>query len=107
MLTSFIESRTRDNDGVGICFVDLVKAFDRVLRELMMGWPRSMTSHPIDYLRKVGVGKEDAIWLVDWIAKKQPLFEKWGGGGGCTPRLQRWLRTCTMDAGWPTVICRL
>ena len=31
MLTSFIESRTRDNDGVGVCFVDLVNAFDREL----------------------------------------------------------------------------
>ena len=48
MLTSFIESRTNDNDSIGICFVDLVKAFDRVLRELVMGWPRSMTPHPID-----------------------------------------------------------
>ena len=42
MLTSFIESRTNDNDSIGICSVDLVKAFDRVLRELVMGWPRSM-----------------------------------------------------------------
>ena len=79
MLTSFIESRTGDNDGVGICFVDLVKAFDRVRRELTMGWPRSMTSHPIDYLRQVGVGKEDAIWLVDWITKQRPLCEIWEG----------------------------
>ena len=55
MLTSFIESRTNDNDSIGICFVDLVKAFDRVLRELVMGWPRSMTSHPIEYLRVRGV----------------------------------------------------
>ena len=37
MLTNFIESRTNDNDSIGICFVDFVKAFDRVLRELVMG----------------------------------------------------------------------
>ena len=40
-------------------------------------WPRSTTSHPIDYLRKVGLGKEDANWLVGWVTKQRPLFEKW------------------------------
>ena len=78
MLTSFIESRTNDNDSIGICFVDLVEAFDRALRELVIGWPRSMTSHPIEYLRKVGVGSDDAIWIVNWITKRRPLFEQWG-----------------------------
>ena len=77
MLTSFIETRTHDNDSIGICFVDLVKAFDRALRELVMGWPRSMTSHPIEYLRKAGVGSDDAIWIVNWITKRRPLFEEW------------------------------
>ena len=57
MLTSFIESRTNDNDSIGICFVDLLKTFDRVLRELVMGWP--------------------AIWIVNWITKRRPLFEEW------------------------------
>ena len=76
MLTSFIESRTSDNDSIKICFVDLVKAFDHVLRKLVMGWPRSMTSHPIEYLRKVSVGRENAIWLSNWITKRRPLFEK-------------------------------
>ena len=74
MLTSFIELRTNDNDSIGICFVDFVKAFDRVLRELVMGWPRSMTSHPIEYLREVGVGSDDAIWIVNWITKRRPCF---------------------------------
>ena len=78
MLTSFIESRINDNDSIGICFVDFVKAFDRVLRELVMGWPRSMTSHPIEYLRKVGVGSDDAIWIVNWITRRRPLFEECG-----------------------------
>ena len=77
MLTSFIESRTNDNESIGICFVDLVKAFDRVLRELVMGWPRSMTSHPIEHLRKVGVGSDGAIWIVNWITKRRPLFGGW------------------------------
>ena len=77
MLTSFSESRTNDNDSIGICFVDLVKAFDRVLRKLVMGWPRLMTSHPIEYLRKVGVGSDDATWIVNWITKRRPLFEEW------------------------------
>ena len=76
MLTSFSESRTNVNDSIGICFVDLVKAFDRVLRELVMGWPRSMISHPIEYQRKVGVGSDDAIWIVNWITKRRPLFEE-------------------------------
>ena len=69
MPASFIESRTNDNDSIGICFVD------RVLRELVMGWPRSMTSHPIEYLRKVG--SDDAIWIVNWITTRRPLFEEW------------------------------
>ena len=74
MLTSFVESRTNDNDSIGICFVDLVKAFDRVL---VRGWSRSMTSHPIEYLRKVSAGSDDAIWIVNWITKRRPLFEEW------------------------------
>ena len=110
MLTSFIESRTSDNDGKGICFVDLVKAFDRVLRELVMGWPRLMTSHPIEYLRKVGVGREDAIWLFNWITKRRPLFKEGRGEEGegrYTPRLRHWSRICTKVAGWRTMTCQL
>ena len=94
MLTSFIESRTSDNDGIGICFVDFVKAFDLVLRELVMGWPRSMTSHPIEYLRKVRVGREDAIWLVNGITKRRLLFEEWEGTPqdcGIGQKFARWL----------------
>ena len=94
MLTRFIESRTYGNDSIGICFVDLVKAFDRVLRELVMGWPRPMTSHPIEYLRKVGVGSDDAIWIVNWITKRRPLVEEWGGAPqncGIGQQSARWL----------------
>ena len=53
-----------------------------------MGWPRSMTSHPIEYLRKVSVGNNDAIWIVNWITKPRPLFEEWGGReGGVHPKI--------------------
>ena len=69
MLTSVIESRTGDNDEVGICFVDLVKAFDRVLRDRLPAQSESRQGGR-DLARRLG--------------SQRPLFERWerGGGGG-------------------------
>ena len=61
-----------------ILFVDLVKAFDRILRELLFGWPSNMTTTPVEHLMALGVSLEDAEWLVQYIEQNKPLLYQWG-----------------------------
>ena len=58
--------------------MDLTKAFDRVLRELLFGFPISGKDNPRQYLQNLGVAEEQASWICDWIEEKGPLFTQWG-----------------------------
>eukprot|EP00974_Lingulodinium_polyedra_P127893 11203953-Lingulodinium_polyedra.AAC.1 len=44
-------------------FVDLVKAFDRVPRELVLGWPRDAHGEGSDYLAGVGFSVGTARYI--------------------------------------------
>ncbi len=46
-----------------VLFVDEVKAFDREVRELVLGFPADMDD-PIKYLRSIGIDKKAAVFMV-------------------------------------------
>jgi len=43
-----------------ILFVDLTKAFDMAVRELLIGWRQNFLTDPIDFLMSVGLARHDA-----------------------------------------------
>ena len=50
-----------------ILFVDLVKAFDRVLREIVLGWPQTGEENGVEYLVKLGFERHHVEVLSDEI----------------------------------------
>ena len=60
-----------------VLFVDLVKAFDRIVRELVFGWP-AYASDPREYLRGIGLNPEQVEWIAEYVAKHGSVLEQWG-----------------------------
>ncbi|CAK0851528.1 unnamed protein product, partial [Prorocentrum cordatum] len=77
-----------------VWFVDLVKAFDRVVREIVLGWPHAATD-PEQYLRDLGLSDHQAQWIATWVARRGCLFEQWG----VSPKVIRLLKN-TRAASW-------
>ena len=44
-------------------FLDLQKAFDRVIRELVFNFPESEKTNPKEYLIGLGVSDSSATWI--------------------------------------------
>jgi hypothetical protein len=70
------------NTSIGLLFLDLTQAFDRVLREIAMGWPVD-AGHSYDtaearrnYLESIGVEKQVARHIVEHIAEHGTVMEQ-------------------------------
>ena len=59
-------------------FVDLVKAFDKIVRELVMGWGSRPSDERVPYLVALGVDPAAAAWIVDYVETNGCVFEQWG-----------------------------
>ena len=60
-----------------VLFIDLVKAFDRVIREITLGWPAEATD-PRAYLQSLGLSDDQAAWIATFVSQHGCLFEQWG-----------------------------
>ena len=61
--------------SIAILFVDLVKAFDRVIRELVLGWPQGCTEDHVAYLCSLGLPEKHAREIASIIDKGVVLDE--------------------------------
>ena len=61
-----------------ILFVDIVKTFDKVLRELVLGFPQYGRGDRIAHLVTLGLSHAEASWICDYIEKNETAFEQWG-----------------------------
>ena len=61
-----------------ILFIDLVKAFDRIVRELIMGWPDVADSEKVPHLIRLGVDPHTARWMAEYIDQRGCVFQQWG-----------------------------
>jgi len=60
-----------------VLFVDLVKAFDKVIREVTLGIPPHVDD-PYAYLRARGLTDEQANWIAQWVGRHHSQFLRWG-----------------------------
>ncbi|CAK0802742.1 unnamed protein product, partial [Prorocentrum cordatum] len=74
---SFCDYCTAQGLSCFVWFVDLVKAFDRVVREIVLGWPH-VSTYPKQYLRDLGLNDHQAQWIATWVARHGSLFEQKG-----------------------------
>ena len=65
--------------GLSACvvFVDLVKAFDRILRELIFGFPQGVIDH-LAHLLSLGLSDAQARWVLEHIAEHGTVLQQWG-----------------------------
>ena len=77
LVRSFLDHARRLRRSVFVIFIDLVKAFDRAVREVTLGWPAGVTDGAA-YLRGLGIDRESADFIAAWVAQHGCLFEKWG-----------------------------
>ena len=57
--------------------MDLVKGFDRVVRELVFGWPAGVED-PSAYLAQLGLKPDQIKWIAEYVAKHGSVLHQWG-----------------------------
>ena len=77
IVRSFLEYCLLASLSYFILFVDLVKAFDRIVRELVLGIPAGVQD-PRQFLANLGVEPDQIEWILAFISKHGCLFERWG-----------------------------
>lgn len=79
ILQSYLDYCTLAKLCVFILFLDLVKAFDRVVRELVLGWPSHvLPSDRLQYLIGLGVPPAAAEHIKTFIDEHGAAFDQWG-----------------------------
>ena len=73
-----IEAAALFNWSICVLFIDLVKAFDRVVRQLVLGWGRIPPADRLPHLLSVGVSEQSAHWLCNYIDARGCVLEQWG-----------------------------
>ena len=53
--------------SIFVLFVDLVKAFDKIIRQVVYGWGDCRPGDPAAYLISLGVAPSAAKWITDCI----------------------------------------
>ena len=74
---SFIEYCRQSSLSYAVVFVDQVKAFDKAVREIVLGFPCGVAD-PMAYMESIGINKETAEWITAYVAMNGCVFEKWG-----------------------------
>eukprot|EP00973_Karenia_brevis_P020707 2844910-Karenia_brevis.AAC.1 len=64
--------------SIFVLFIDLVAAFDGVVRELVMGLPHNLESDPLGYLCSLGLDVEVARNILEHIQRQGTAFEQMG-----------------------------
>lgn len=58
-------------------YVDLTKAYDSVIRQIVMGWRETPDEQQIPLLTSFGVSGHAAQWMYRYIEENGPLWERW------------------------------
>lgn len=73
-----IDYAAANNMSSFILFIGQIKAFDRVVREVVMGWNSDAGDDHVAYLMSLGLARDSAEFLANLIDEHGSLFEQWG-----------------------------
>ena len=65
-----------------VLFVDLVKAFDKIIRLIVYGWGPTKPPDAVEQLCKLGVSVESATWVGQYIDERGHLLLQWNVDAG-------------------------
>ncbi|CAK0827212.1 unnamed protein product [Prorocentrum cordatum] len=74
--------------SVLVLFVDLIKAFDRAVRELVFGWGPQEPADRAQALRELGVAEPAIDWMLRYLDARGPLLRQWGADEGAAETCQ-------------------
>ncbi|CAK0846084.1 unnamed protein product, partial [Prorocentrum cordatum] len=63
--------------SIFIMFLDLAKAFDRIVRQLVAGWGEVPEGARLAHLRSLGVSASAPEWIAQCLDERGPLMEQW------------------------------
>ena len=76
LLRTMMDYAAANQLSIAILFVDLTKAFDLVLREVVLGWPQLPGIKGIEYLEELGFPADHARQLAAEIASDGCVFDE-------------------------------
>ena len=77
ILGLYVQRARRLRRSYAVIFIDVIKAFDRAVRELVMGWPPGIAS-PEQHLAALGLTAKQSQFTLNFIGKHRCLLEQWG-----------------------------
>ena len=85
-----------------VLFVDLTKAFDKVVREPVFGWGPRPPADREGYLRELGVSEAAAAWMIGYIDERGHLLQQWKVDAGAADPCHSlhagsWFRVARVD----------
>jgi hypothetical protein len=78
VVRSAISHASRVGASILVLFLDLVKAFDKAIRQLVYGWGPVVPPDPVAELVALGVTPKAAAWMARYIEQKGHVLEQWG-----------------------------
>eukprot|EP00959_Pyramimonas_sp_CCMP1952_P312009 6529740-Pyramimonas_sp.AAC.1 len=78
VLHSLIDYACLAKLSIFVLYVDLTKAFDRVVRQLMYGWGDMPSSSHRSHLLSLGVSEPAADWMLEYLSSHGHLLQQWG-----------------------------
>ena len=88
---SILSYASQMNWSVRMVFVDLSNAFDKIVRELVVGWPDHLPASRdvrVNYRTSMGVSCRAASHTHAYLQENGCLFEQWGVDELCTVLLR-------------------
>eukprot|EP00973_Karenia_brevis_P002825 383944-Karenia_brevis.AAC.1 len=88
--------------SVFVLFVDLTKAFDKVIRQIVFGWGTAEPDDRVQYLMSLGVTRTSAEWVEAYIRERGHVFAQWevdSGAAGLAQSLHEgaWFAVADLD----------
>lgn len=78
IVTSCVDYTRLSSLSIFVLFLDLEKAYDTVVREIVFGWPQNLQSDPRECLLGLGLHPQSARWIHDYVFGIGPAFQQWG-----------------------------
>ena len=78
LIRAMIEWAALANLSIFVLFLDLEKAFDKIIREYVLGLPQGCQEAPATYLSRLGLTPDALDNAIHYISNNPPVFEKWG-----------------------------
>lgn len=99
VVKSLIAYAALSSQSVFVLFIDLVSAYDSVVREVAFGFLHSHSGDQVAYLASIGIESETAAGFVEYIATNKPVLVRVRAS---QEKCAVWLMRCTLTAGLST-----